>query len=116
MPSRCVKQNCWSKQKGLPKATRIPADDAQGLLLTGNIRRPASRLEVQVCYHSPLSMLSGAQGESAVIGGPRGIRFAIAADGLVTPLYADDPTPRLEGCEFVTLTPEQLTPKEPTTR
>ena len=93
-------------------AAWIPADDGQGLLLTGNFTRPVTRLQVQVGYHSPLSMLSGAQGESAVIGGPRGIRFAISGTGQVTQLYADDPTPHLEACEFITLTPKQLTPKE----
>lgn len=94
----------------------IPADQGQGLLLTGRFARPVSRLEVQVAYHSPLPLLSGSQGDDAIIGGPRGIRFAIASDGLVTPLYADDPTPRLEACELVTLTPEQLTPKDNSTR
>jgi hypothetical protein len=69
-----------------------------------------------VGYHSPLPLLSGSQGDDAIIGGPRGIRFAIASDGLVTPLYAYDPAPRLEACEFVTLTPEQLTPKDNSTR
>jgi len=97
-------------------AAWIPADQGQGLLLTGRFARPVSRLEVQVAYHSPLPLLSGSQGDDAIIGGPRGIRFAIASDGLVTSLYADDPTPRLEACEFVTLTPEQLTPKDNNTR
>ncbi|MGE8499449.1 MAG: toxin VasX [Pseudomonas sp.] len=97
-------------------AAWIPADDGQGLLLTGHFARPVSRLEVQVGYHSPLPLLSGSQGDDAIIGGPRGIRFAITSDGLVTPLYADDPTPRLEACELVTLTPEQLTPKDNSTR
>lgn len=60
--------------------------------------------------------LRGSQGDDAIIGGPRGIRFAIASDGLVTPLYADDRTPRLEACELVTLTPEQLAPKDNSTR
>ena len=93
------------------RAAWIPADDGQGLLLTGRFNRPVSRLEVQVGYHSPLPMLSGSHGESPVIGGLRGLRFAISADGLVTPLYADDPTPRLEACEFVTLSAADLTPR-----
>ncbi len=94
------------------EAAWIPADAGQGLLLSGRFRRPVSRLEVQIGYHSPLPRLSGAQGASSIIGGPRGVRFAISADGLVTPLHADDPTPRLEACEFVTLAPGQLIPKE----
>lgn len=94
------------------EAAWIPADAGQGLLLSGRFRRPVSRLEVQIGYHSPLPRLSGAQGASPIIGGPRGVRFAISADGLVTPLQADDPTPRLEACEFVTLAPSQLIPKE----
>lgn len=97
-------------------AAWIPADQGQGLLLTGRFARPVSRLEVQVAYHSPLPLLSGSQGDDAIIGGPRGIRFAIAPDGLVTPLYADDRTPRLEACELVTLMPEQLAPKDNSTR
>lgn len=97
-------------------STWVPADDGQGLQLSGRFSRPPSRLEVQVYYHSPLPLLSGAQGESPYIGGPQGMRFAIAADGLVTPLYADDPTPRLHACELVTLGVAQLTPKDMQTR
>ncbi|MBU3056396.1 toxin VasX [Pseudomonas indica] len=93
------------------QASWIPADEGQGLLLTGRFRRPAVYLEVQIAYRSSLTLLSGAQSSAPIIGGPQGMRFAISSDGLVTPLYADDPAPRLERCEFMRLSAADLTPR-----
>lgn len=75
----------------------IPAEEGQGLRLSGSFARPLSRASLRLRYHSPLALLAGME---SVVGGPRGIAYTLGPDGLLTEgeiieLRRDDPTPKL---------------------
>ncbi|PNG11517.1 hypothetical protein CXK94_02760 [Stutzerimonas stutzeri] len=70
-----------------------------------------NRASLRLRYHSPVSLLAGLEN---VIGGPRGLAYALGPSGLLTDgevieLRADDPTPeldratphRLDGTEYL---------------
>ena len=96
------------------RCTWIPAGEGQGLRLSGPFSRSLTRLSLRLRYHSPVALLAGME---SVIGGPRGLAYALGPDGLlsegqVIALRAGDPTPELDRATPHRLDPDYLQPKD----
>ncbi|WP_022961980.1 toxin VasX [Halopseudomonas pelagia] len=102
----------WLKDS---RCTWIPATEGQGLRLTGDFNRPLTRASLRLRYHSPVALLAGME---TLIGGPRGVAYALGPDGLFTDgtiveLRSGDPTPELDLATAVRLDGTQyLQPKD----
>lgn len=93
------------------ECTWIPADEGQGLRLSGAFIRPLSGASLRLRYHSPVILLAGVEN---VIGGDRGVAYTLGPDGLLTEgeiieLRREDPAPglnsattyRLDGTQYL---------------
>lgn len=102
------------------KCQWIPADEGQGLRLTGSFPRSLTRLSLRISYRNPMASLAGG---GATIGGPKGMAYVLAPnggllspDGEIITLRPGEPTPELDRAAIYRLgacqTRNYLDPKE----
>ena len=99
--------------------TWIPADEGQGLRLSGGFKLPRpffgppTRLYLRLRYHSPVALLAELD---TPLGGEQGLAYSIDAEEGIIPLRASEPTPVLDGARLYPLGAEPnalfLYPKE----
>ena len=91
------------------QCTWIPADQGQGLRLSGAFRQAQVRLSLRLRYHNPLADLAGI----TTIGGEQGLAYVLTAESAPIVLRPGEPTPELDRAQTYRLTGENhLHPKE----
>ncbi|MCP1646567.1 hypothetical protein J2T41_006225, partial [Pseudomonas citronellolis] len=91
------------------QCTWIPADQGQGLRLSGAFRQAQVRLSLRLRYRNPLVDLAGI----TTIGGRQGVAYVLTAENAPVTLRPGEPTPELDRAQTYRLTGEShLHPKE----
>lgn len=91
------------------QCTWIPAEQGQGLRLSGAFRQAQVRLSLRLRYRNPLADLAGI----TTLGGEQGLAYVLTAESAPIVLRPGEPTPELDRAQTYRLTGENyLHPKE----